>query len=64
MVTDNEALKKFCPVAMGSAATEGSFCEGSKCMAWRWTGLSNLANERLGYCGVAGDPSAQAKEWA
>ena len=57
MHTEDEALKKFCPAAMGSAATEGSLCQGSGCMAWRWTGLLNKDREETGYCGLAGDPT-------
>ena len=57
MYTEDEALKKFCPAAMGSAATEGSLCQGSGCMAWRWDGLLNKDQEKTGYCGLAGDPT-------
>jgi hypothetical protein len=57
MRTEDEALKKLCPMAMGSRETDGNLCQGSRCMAWRWDGRENPDGEKTGYCGLAGDPS-------
>lgn len=56
MHTEDEALKKLCPVAMGSRETEGNLCQGSACMAWRWGWRLNKDQEKTGWCGLAGDP--------
>lgn len=64
MLTENSAMKKWCPfarVADGRGASinrdwdglEGEqWCIGSRCMAWRW---EDNRYER-GYCGMAGKP--------
>ena len=59
MDTDLEAQCKACPMLVANRGESAckTRCEGKSCMAWRWTGLTNLDNERTGYCGLAGDPS-------
>jgi hypothetical protein len=65
MMTEAEALKKWCPYAVpfgtegGNRAKDGAVtsptcCVGSDCMAWRWS--SNSLSEIAGFCGMAGEP--------
>lgn len=62
LLTEEEAKKKWCPMAQiiigyNENVNSASNCIASECMAWRWAviqpgGKPNPANG--GYCGLAG----------
>ena len=61
MHTEEEALKKICPMARNKGTDY--LCAGTKCMAWRWAPIDietevygKVPMVRFGYCGAAGKP--------
>lgn len=46
-VTEEEARKRICPIALGSNSQFVQHCFGSECMAWRWVGKEGTK----GFCG-------------
>lgn len=56
MLSEEEAMHKLCWMSDWVAGEH--YCEGSKCMAWRWLPqpLDVLGLARSGYCGPAGKP--------
>jgi hypothetical protein len=75
MVTEDEAIKKWCPMArvftlgvtrswqkepqMKDDVVSVSHCISSGCMMWRWQ-IKN-ARESYGFCGLAGSAGLVAK---
>jgi len=55
LVTDKEARKKICPLLNVPFQTP-AYCQGSKCMFWRWSNRPGEEKEPKGYCGLAGKP--------
>jgi hypothetical protein len=58
-MTEEEAMKKWCPMIKaeknnGIVFTDESNCRGSACMMWRWE--AGLGEKIDGYCGLAGKP--------
>lgn len=52
-VTEAEAKKRICPIALSGDAQFIQKCFGSECMGWRWVGKENIDNqEPRGFCGV------------
>lgn len=70
MMTEEDALRKWCPYAMSASddyeysanrftdgnPDTGARCIASKCMAWRWNEATATSRRGLGYCGLAGKP--------
>jgi len=56
-VTEQEARTKWC--VHTNAAKNPSKCDGSNCMAWRWSGEANPLRHRVGdaYQIVATEPA-------
>jgi hypothetical protein len=53
---DKDSAIYYCPFQTDRL---DSFCEGSKCAAWRWfydNSESNNRKDNSGYCGLAGKP--------
>ena len=71
-MTENEAFKMWCPMvrytssevsvefphewALRNRPTTAVCCVASRCMAWRWSFLSDEDEKDQGYCGLAGKP--------
>lgn len=51
-VTDVEAQRRVCPMALTSSDYGLSLCRGSECMAWRWVGKGEGPEANLGFCGM------------
>jgi len=62
ILTEVQAKIKLCPFTF-SNPTEGTHCEASSCMIWRWIDKRKIYPDKLdrpkgmiGYCGIAGKP--------
>lgn len=62
ITTEEEAKTKLCVRGhMPYAGYNGQFCQGSRCMAWRWAAAEAQNTQPVtyiyrGYCGLAGKP--------
>jgi hypothetical protein len=60
-LTEEQAATKVCVQRRcnaGSGVVMDHVCIGSECMAWRWLDALNPQDVQLGYCGLAGEPTA------
>ena len=56
LVTKGEASGKYCPFKFSNNQI-AQICTNEICMAWRESPMHDLkTNEKLGYCGLVGDP--------
>jgi hypothetical protein len=57
LVTRTEAVTKFCPFKFASDS-QVKLCENLNCMGWKKAPAVITTREEMGYCGLAGEPSA------
>lgn len=62
-LTEQDARARHCcgprqnPHGVTPTGTVRVLCEASFCMAWRWLSRGAEGADRLGWCGIGGDPS-------
>lgn len=59
LVTRTEAGTKNCPFKFALDDLTNKECENINCMAWKKAPALPTTREEMGYCGLAGDPSAE-----
>ena len=58
LVTTREAAMKYCPLKFALTDPE-KLCWNVNCMAWKKAPAVPTTREEMGYCGLAGEPSAE-----
>jgi len=59
LVTRTEAATKHCPFKFVLNDLNNEACQTKGCMAWKKAPAVPTTHEEMGYCGLAGEPSAE-----